>query len=149
MAHRRLSVSSDSAASAGRVWNLLTDWDRHHEWMFATTAVGGTGTGARLEARTAIGPVGFTDTMVITGWHPPRDGRDGRCVVRHTGALVKGVGRFEVRALTGGYTRVIWTEDVKVPLGVLGEVAWVGVEPTVRAVLRFSLIRLARLAESA
>ena len=148
MAHRRLSVSSDSAASTGRVWDLLTDWDRHHEWMFATTAVGGSGTGARLEARTGIGPIGFTDTMVITGWHPPRDGRDGRCVVRHTGALVKGVGRFEVRALAGGYTRVIWTEVVNVPLGILGEVAWVGVEPTVRTALRFSLIRLARLAES-
>lgn len=149
MAHRRLSASGDAAAPTWRVWDLLTDWDRHHEWMVATTAAGGTGTGARLEARTGIGPVGFTDSMVITGWHPPRNGGDGRCVVRHTGALVRGVGRFEVRALDIGLTRVTWTEDVDLPLGILGEVAWVALGPVARAVLRFSLIRLARLAESA
>jgi len=148
MAHRRLSVSGDAAAPYERVWDLLTDWDRHDEWMFATTAIGGSGTGARLEARTAVGPIGFTDSMVITGWYPPRNGRAGRCVVRHTGKLIKGVGGFEVRPLDDGGSRVTWTEDVDLPLGVLGEIGWVGAEPAIRAVLRVSLWRLARLAEA-
>ena len=142
-------MSGDAAASSDRVWDLLTDWERHDEWMVATRATGGTGNGARLEARTGIGPVGFTDSMVITGWYPPRNGRAGRCVVRHTGALVKGIGSFEVHALEDGGSRVIWTEDVDLPLGVLGEIGWVGVEPAARAVLRVSLWRLARLAQSA
>lgn len=146
MAYRRLSVSGDAAAPYDRVWDLLTDWERHDEWMVATTATGGTGAGARVEARTALGPIGFTDTMLITGWHPPRNGRAGRCVVRHTGALVKGVGSFEVRALDSGGSRVTWTEDVELPLGVLGEIGWVGVAPAARALLRVSLWRLARLA---
>jgi hypothetical protein len=33
------------------------------------------------------GPAGFTDTMKITEWDPPR-----RCVVRHTGRAVRGTG---------------------------------------------------------
>ena len=146
MAHRRLSVSGDAAAPYDRVWDLLTDWERHDEWMVATTATGGTGAGARVAARTALGPIGFTDSMVITGWHPPRNGRAGRCVVRHTGALVKGVGSFEVHARDSGGSRVTWTEDVELPLGVLGAIGWVGVAPAARALLRVSLWRLARLA---
>lgn len=141
-------MSGDADAPCDRVWDLLTDWERHDEWMVATTATGGTGAGARLEARTAIGPIGFTDTMLITGWHPPRNGRGGRCVVRHTGALIKGVGCFEVHPLDAGTSRVTWTEDVELPLGVLGEIGWVGVAPAARAMLRFSLWRLARLTRS-
>jgi carbon monoxide dehydrogenase subunit G len=148
MARRRIWVSTEAAAPADRVWDLLTDWDRHDEWMIGTTATGGTGTGARVEARTALGPLGFTDTMIITGWHPPRNGRDGRCVVRHTGALIRGVGRFEVRELDSGMTRVTWTEDINLPLGVLGEIGWVAVEPAARVMLRVSLWRLSRLAVS-
>lgn len=145
MTRRRLIVSADAAAEADRVWQVLTDWERHDEWMFATDAVGGTGTGARVEAWTGIGPVGFRDVMIITGWHPPRAGRRGRCIVRHTGSVVRGVGRFEVLPLIDRRCRVIWTEDLDVPFGLLGEVGWICAGPVARAVLRHSLRRLTRL----
>jgi uncharacterized protein YndB with AHSA1/START domain len=66
-------------ATPEKVWAVAMDWSRQGEWIPATQVRGGTGVGARVVARTAVGPVGFTDTMVITEWDPPR-----RCVVRHT-----------------------------------------------------------------
>ena len=46
-----------------------------------------------LRAVTAIGPVGFTDTMEIVEWDPPH-----RCVVRHTGRVVRGEAEHEASA---------------------------------------------------
>ena len=80
-------------ADAERVWQAVTDWSRQHEWIWATRVHGGQGVGAAVTGRTGLGLVGFTDTMVITEWDPPR-----RCVVEHTGRLIRGAGIFEVRA---------------------------------------------------
>src|SRR5690349_25001471 len=92
MTERRLRTSFEVAAPADQAWALLVDWARHDEWMFGTSVhVTGAGAGARLAARTAFGPVRFTDTMVVTVWEPPR-----RCLVRHTGRVVRGEGGFEV-----------------------------------------------------
>ena len=79
------------AAEPARVWQVAMDWSRQREWIWATQVRGGAGPGAEVVARTGLGPVGFTDTMVITEWDPPR-----RCVVRHTGRVVRGLGIFEV-----------------------------------------------------
>src|ERR1700735_1886067 len=78
-------------AAPQRVWALAMDWSRQGEWVPATVVRGGTGVGAQVVARTGVGPAGFTDTMVITEWDPPR-----RCVVQHTGRVVRGLGIFEV-----------------------------------------------------
>ena len=58
----------------------MTDWSRQHEWIWATQVRGGQGLGATVVGWTGVGPVGFTDTMIISEWDPPL-----RCVVRHTG----------------------------------------------------------------
>jgi len=86
------------------VWQVAMDWSRQREWMWGTQVRGGTGIGAEVVARTGIGPVGFADTMVITEWDPPR-----RCVVRHTGRIVRGLGIFEVTG-SGQQTEFRWTE---------------------------------------
>src|SRR5260370_40506333 len=70
-----------------RAWRAVVDWPRQGQWMLGTRVRGGYGLGARVVARTGIGPVGFTDTMVITDWEPPH-----RCVMEHTGRAVRGGG---------------------------------------------------------
>ena len=97
-------------ATPERVWEVAMDWSRQGEWIPGTQVSGGTGVGAQVIARTAIGRVGFTDTMIITEWDPPR-----RCVVRHTGKVVRGSGIFEVIP-HGGLTEFRWTELVELPL---------------------------------
>jgi hypothetical protein len=120
------------------------DWSRQGEWIPVTDVSGGTGVGAEVVARTGVGPVGFTDTMLITEWDPPR-----RCVVRHTGRVVRGGGIFEV-VPRGEVTEFRWTELVELPVpGALQPAAmllgrWT-VVPLTRLALSYALRRFARL----
>jgi len=136
----RIVVRADPA----RVWQRAMDWSRQSEWIPATTVRGSDGVGAEVVARTGIGPAGFTDTMVITEWDPPR-----RCAVRHTGRLVRGNSSFEV-VPRGELSEFRWTEMLELPVPapvrpaatVLGQ--WT-LAPVVRLGLGYALRRLARL----
>lgn len=122
---------------AQRVWQAVVDWPAQEQWMPGTRVRGGHGVGASVVARTGIGPAAFTDTMVITGWDPPR-----RCVVRHTGRLVRGDGIFEVVPLGGG-SEFWWTERLELPLGAAGRAGWRVIGPLAQWGLTVALRRFA------
>ncbi len=127
-------------AEPERVWQAAVDWPRQRDWIWATRVRGGHGTGAEVTGWTGLGPVGFTDPMVITEWDPPR-----RCVVTHTGRVVRGTGIFEVSPAGTG-SRFRWTEDLQLPLPPLvGRLAGALVAPVAAWGLRSSLHRFARL----
>jgi hypothetical protein len=140
-------------ATPERIWEIAMDWSRQGEWIPGTSVSGGTGVGAQVVARTAVGPVGFTDTIIITVWDPPR-----RCVVRHTGKVVRGSGIFEVIPLRdpsglsdpSNLSEFRWTELVELPVpdAVQPSAVLVGrwtVVPLTRLALDYSLRRFARL----
>lgn len=137
-----LVVTVDVDADPQRTWDALVDWGRQGEWMLGTTVrptrSGGQGVGGGLEAVTGLGPLGVKDTMVVTQWEPPR-----RCLVRHTGAVVRGAGAFEVEPLPDGRSRVVWSEWLDLPLGLLGQVGWLAVRPALRLGVAASLRRFA------
>lgn len=138
-----LVVTCDIEAPAEAVWTALVDWDRHSDWMLATrmsSADAENGVGTKLAARTGIGPVAFVDTMIVRQWNPPH-----RCVVEHTGRVVRGSGAFEVIEVSPSSSRVTWSEWVNVPFGPLGAVGWPLVRPAAALFLRRSLERLGRL----
>ena len=137
------------AAPPQQVWAALVDWDRQGEWMLLTDVrageQGGRGVGGRLAATTGLRlpgrrRVGVLDTMLITRWQPPN-----RVDVRHTGRVVRGTGVFEVRP-SGAGTLFVWTEDLDLPLGVLGRLAWPVVRPVTAIGVRLSLRRFADFA---
>lgn len=136
-----LELSVEVPAPPAAVWAAAVDWDRQHEWVLGTrvraVAEGGRGAGARIEAFTGIGRLGFLDPMTITRWDPPR-----RCDVLHTGRVVRGTGTFAVAPSRAG-SRFTWREDVEVPLGALGRIGWLLVRPLVAAGVRRSLRRFA------
>ena len=144
-AHIAVDVVIDAPPEA--VWSAVTDWPRQSEWMLGTvvrsTDLDGVGVGGGLEAFTGVGRLGFLDTMVITEWDPPR-----RCVVLHTGKVVKGLGIFEVVALPGGRSRFVWAEELDLPLGILGKAGWPIVRPGFAWGVRRSLQKLARDVEA-
>jgi hypothetical protein len=144
-AHIAVDVVIDAPPEA--VWSAVTDWPRQSEWMLGTvvrsTDLDGVGVGGGLEAFTGVGRLGFLDTMVITEWDPPR-----RCVVLHTGKVVKGLGIFEVVALPGGRSRFVWAEELDLPLGVLGKAGWPIVRPGFAWGVGRSLQKLARDVEA-
>ena len=127
-------------AGAEEVWRAAMDWSRQREWIWATRVSGGHGVGATVTGWTGIGPVGFTDTMVITEWDPPR-----KCVVRHTGRVVRGVGVFEVIG-DGAPCEFRWTEELDLPLPEpVGRLAGLLIRPVAERGLRASLRRFAQL----
>ncbi|HEX4815115.1 MAG TPA: SRPBCC family protein [Nonomuraea sp.] len=130
------------AAPPQQVFDLITDWSRHHEWMFLTTArqVGQD----RIEAYSGVRPFGFLDTMTITRWDPP-----ALVLVEHTGRLVRGRGAIRVRPRPDGGSRVVWAEELCPPFGPLGRALWPLAAPVATALLRHSLRRLAALASPA
>lgn len=122
-------------------WDAVMDWNGQTAWMLFTrvwaTGNDGEGVGGGVSARTSVGPLGFTDDMVITHWDPPRE-----CTVKHLGTVVRGTGTFAVRGTPQGST-FIWSEDVIPPLGRLGRTAWPLVRPAFELMMRISLKRLA------
>jgi carbon monoxide dehydrogenase subunit G len=144
-----LTVPVDVDAPTEAVWQTVTDWRAQGEWMLGTRVeVEGAGEGrhlgARLRAVTGIGPFGVTDPMEIVEWEPPR-----RCVVRHTGRIVRGDGVFEVVPLGPHRAQFLWSERLDLPLGAVGALGWRVVAPAVRLGLARSLRTMARRCEAA
>ncbi|MGP3932003.1 SRPBCC family protein [Nonomuraea sp. KM88] len=131
------AVAVHVPAPPERVFALITDWPRHREWMFMTTArqVGE----HAVEAYTGVRPFGFLDTMTITRWEPPT-----LVIMNHTGRVVRGRGAIRVRPHDGG-SRVVWAEELSLPFGPLGRALWPLARPLVRALTRHSLRKLGAL----
>jgi hypothetical protein len=142
-----LVLPVDVDAPVVDTWRGVTDWEGQSEWMLGTrvwaTEQQGRGVGGGIAAFTGIGRLGFLDTMRIEVWDPPR-----RCHVVHTGRLVRGTGTFDVEPLDGGRSRLVWREDLELPLGLLGRLGWPLVRPLFAFGVRLSLRRFARSVEA-
>lgn len=148
MSESHVSISVRVRLGADDVWAALTDWPSQSTWITATkvrTVDGdGKGVGGRIEAFTGFGPLGFLDTMVVTEWEPPK-----RCVVRHTGNVVRGTGAFEVAGdedVSHGST-LTWYEDLEIPGGPVGALGYALARPVVEYMVTRSLRRFARRLE--
>jgi hypothetical protein len=143
-----VSASVDIHAPAAETWAVVTDWERQGEWMPMTSVVlssgSGSGVGARLTARSGVGPAAFNDPMVVDVWEPPTC-----CEVVHQGRVVTGRGVFRVETLGHDRSRFTWQEilDSRGPRRLLDRVAG----PPTKLLLELAVRRLARLvaAESA
>jgi hypothetical protein len=143
---RTVTASVTAAVPASTAFAAVTDWERQGEWMPLTrvTAEGsGRAVGDGIRAVTGIGPLAFVDSMRITRWDPER-----RCDVLHTGRVVRGTGTFAVDPLGPDRSRFTWTEELDVPLGAVGRVAWrCGGAAATGLAARWALRRWARWAE--
>jgi carbon monoxide dehydrogenase subunit G len=140
---REVAVTVDVDAPQQAVWDALVDWPRQGRWMPATTVrvAGGSGSevGARIEARTGLGPVRVLDRMTIRQWQPPR-----RCAVEHTGRVIRGTAWFEVRPQGPRRSRLVWSEQLRPPFGLPDAVAGLLLRPSTALIIRTGLRRLAR-----
>ncbi|WP_034262303.1 SRPBCC family protein [Actinospica robiniae] len=141
-----VAVSVRVRAGAQAVWDALTDWPAHDEWMPATTVqtVDGDGraVGGRIVAYTGFGRLGFADPMEVTEWRPPT-----RCVMRHTGKIVRGLTTFEIVPVaeeSDGST-LTWHERYEIPGGRLGAYGFVLARPVLARALQHALTRFAQL----
>ena len=118
-------------ATPDQSWAVLTDWERQADWMLDADRVDvvsaeRVGVGVRIAVKTRIlGLPAFTEPMEVTGWDPPH-----RLTIAH-GSAVAGVGTWELTRVDGG-TRFVWSEDVRLRVPVVGEMAAILYRPVMR-----------------
>lgn len=93
--------------------------------------------GKKLYARTHIGPIGFTDSMIIQEWVPAQ-----RCAVQHVGRVVRGIGVFSVSKLDGNKSRFTWEEVSPVPFGFVGHAGLALIKPFLKFAFNRSLSKM-------
>jgi carbon monoxide dehydrogenase subunit G len=115
-------------------WSVLVDWERQADWMLDADRVEVVsdlreGVGVRLAVKTRLlGVPAFTEPMEVTVWEPPR-----RLAIRH-GSLVVGTGVWDLVPLDGG-TGFRWSEDIRLRVPVLGELAARAYRPVMCALM--------------
>lgn len=138
MRKNHLAISLTIDAPLVQVWDSLVDWEKQGEWMLQTrvwvTSHARDGIGTRISAFTGIKSLGILDTMEVTTWTPPY-----LCDVVHTGAIIKGTGRFELSEINPGLTRFDWSEEVLAP-----RLIFLLISPGLYLGVRLSLARFAR-----
>ena len=104
------TLSRTSPEPVEVVWEKVSDLAGHAEGVplqRVTSDPGPPRLGWRFTPRTAVGPLGFDDPMVVTVWEPPR-----RLRVEKVGLVLAGWADISLTALPEGGTRVTWQEEV-------------------------------------
>lgn len=124
-------------ADPATVWRVVTDWSAYADWMPLTRMrqdPGPTRLGFSFAGVSGIGPLSFTDSMVVTQWSPPVEGR-GEFRVRKTGRVLAGWAAVSVDqdpADPAG-TRLRWVEEITLRPVRVGRFLAPAVDPLNRA----------------
>lgn len=107
----RLSTPLDAAVAFDR----LVDWDRHSAAIPLTTLTyeGVARVGQRFVARTAVGPLGFDDVMVVELLRRPTGELPGVVEVSKHGRVLGGTVHWTVTPTPGG-SEIEWRQQLVV-----------------------------------
>jgi uncharacterized protein YndB with AHSA1/START domain len=129
-------------ASPETVWRVLADWEAQPRWMKDASSVrvlgaGREGAGVRLAVQTRVFHVPlFTEELEVTGWEPV-----STIVIEHR-SFIRGTGRWELQSAGEG-TEFRWSEELSLPIPLLGELALLAYRPFLRHMMRGTLDGLA------
>ena len=113
----RLVIGAD--VGAGEAWRRVLDLRAHSRVIPLTTVTGDALSaealvpGSRFVARTALGPVGFEDRMVLDEITAPVDGQPGLARIRKEGEVIRGSILLTVTPEPSGAT-VVWEQEIRV-----------------------------------
>jgi carbon monoxide dehydrogenase subunit G len=142
MKSNHIAMNLEIKAPIEKVWQALAQWESQGEWMLLTKVEVVSeireGVGTSIAAFTGIGKLGLMDHMQVTTWKPPHI-----CDVIHTGRMIKGTGRFELKQIDAFTTRFDWSEEILAPRAIFLLIA-----PGLYAGVRISLMALRRQLQS-
>ena len=140
----RVEASRNLPATPDRVWSTIERWEAQSQWIRDAVWVRlltreRTGAGARVEVMNRVLHVPlFTEQLEVVGWDPPH-----RMVMAHR-SFVRGTGTWSLEPVDGS-TMFTWTEELSLPIPILGELALLVYRPFLRRSMRGSLANLQRL----
>jgi hypothetical protein len=124
-------------------WAALLRWEDQPRWMkdadsvrVLTSARSGVGVLIAVKTRVLNVPL-FTERLEVVEWDPPR-----RLTMAHR-SFVRGVGTWELEPDPAG-ARFTWTEEISLPVPLLGELALLVYRPFMRHLMRGALEGLRR-----
>ena len=124
-----------------RAWELLVRWEDQPRWMKDADSVRvlgaqreGVDTSIAVKTRVLNVPL-FTERLEVTIWEPPR-----RLVMAHR-SFVRGVGAWRLQPVESG-TWCTWTEELRLPVPALGELALRVYRPFMAHLMRGALENL-------
>lgn len=141
----RVSAQIELALPPGEVWRRLLAWEDQITWIEDAVSVRvltshRRGVGVIVAVRTRVlGAPLLTDRLEVTVWDPPR-----RLVMAHR-SLVRGIGEWLLQPV-GGSSRFTWTEELALPVPILGELLLLSYRPFIHRLMRRSLSNLERMA---
>jgi len=140
----RVGISIDAPPAA--VWRVIEPIERHVDWMADAVSITFRGSqrrgvGTTFDCVTKVALMRLTDCMTITEWEP-----ELAMGIEHVG-VVRGTGRFTLRARPRRRTRFTWKERLELPWWMGGPVGALAAKPVLRAIWRRNLRRLAALCE--
>jgi carbon monoxide dehydrogenase subunit G len=130
----QVSRTIELPARIEEAWGVLADWERQADWMRDADRVEvltphREGPGVTIAVRTRVyGIPVFTERLEVLDWDPPR-----RLVIAHR-SFVGGTGTWSLEPVASG-TRFTWTEDLTLPLPVVGELALRVYRPFMRSLM--------------
>jgi hypothetical protein len=137
----RVEASRELAAPPERVWWSIERWEEQSRWIrdavwvrLLTTERAGVGTRIEVKNRVLHVPL-FTEQLEVIGWEPPH-----RMVMAHR-SFVRGTGIWSLEPVDGS-TKFTWTEELSLPIPILGELALLVYRPFLRRLMRGSLANL-------
>jgi uncharacterized protein YndB with AHSA1/START domain len=143
----RVRASHVLPAPPEQVWKHLRRWEEQARWIGDAVWVRvlsgeREGEGVRIRVlNRVLGIPLFTEQLEVVEWDPP-----ARLVMAHR-SFVRGVGTWELRE-RGEATVFGWTEELWLPVPVLGAIALWVYRPLMRRLMNGSLANLQRLIES-
>ncbi|EWT01352.1 hypothetical protein N865_08500 [Intrasporangium oryzae NRRL B-24470] len=117
MAH--FAVRILSPLPADQAWARILDLRAHSAVIPLTTLTGdilyaaGLVPGSRFVARTALGPIGFDDSMVVDEVTQPTAGHGAWARIRKEGKAIRGLIELTITPQGTG-SRVEWSQDISV-----------------------------------
>jgi hypothetical protein len=114
---------------------VLLDWERQAAWMrdadrVTVVSARREGLGTRIDVRTRVLDVPvFTERLEVIEWEPPR-----RLVMAHR-SFIGGRGEWALEPAGDG-CRFRWTEDLSLPVPLLGGLALLVYRPIMRWLMR-------------
>jgi hypothetical protein len=134
----RVEADAHLPVSLDEAWRVLLRWEEQARWIRDAVSVRvlsphRDGLGVRIAVKSRVFNVPlFTEELEVTRWEPPY-------VLEMTHrSFIRGVGTWALEP-EGSGSRLAWSEDLSLPVPVVGELALLVYRPFLRRLMRGAL----------